>query len=68
MIREASDPEHHQESALKIIAVTGHIEKKVIEQAKECGINDVYTKPLNFKLLGKILVKTGFINHIPDLM
>lgn len=63
--RDMLEQEDQQDSDLTIIAITGHVEPEYIKKAKDCGINEVYAKPITAKDLGVILLKHGFIQEIP---
>jgi len=43
-----------------IVAVTGHSERAYIEKAFHSGMNQVLPKPVNVKVLNKIVQKSGF--------
>lgn len=51
-----------------IYAVTGHIEECYIQKAMESGMDHVYSKPLEIKLLANLLLKMKFIDHVADYL
>ena len=44
-----------------ICGVTGHTEQQYVNKAIDSGMNQVYSKPLNQKLISKVLVTLGFM-------
>ena len=49
------------ESQPKIIAITGHVENEYIDKAIDSGMNKVFSKPLNIKEFGKLMVEMKYI-------
>ena len=45
-----------------IIAVTGHTEQEYTERAINCGMNQVFSKPLDAKLLKSVAIKMELIS------
>ena len=45
-----------------IIAVTGHSEPEYVARAIKCGMNQVFSKPLNSKLLKSVAIKMELIS------
>ena len=45
-----------------ILAVTGHTEHHYVQRAIDCGMNQVFSKPLRGDLLKTILNMVGFFN------
>ena len=43
-----------------ILAVTGHTEQHYVQRAVDCGMNQVFSKPLQGDLLEKILTQIDF--------
>ena len=69
-IRQLARRDMHEEDGnldpeLTIIAITGHVEPEYIKKAKDCGVNEVYAKPITARDLGNILQQHGFIEEIP---
>ena len=54
------------ENQPKIIAITGHVENEYIDKAIESGMNKVFSKPLNIKEFGQLMVDMRYITSIPD--
>ena len=54
------------ENQPKIIAITGHVENEYIDKAIESGMNKVFSKPLNIKEFGQLMVDMRYISSIPD--
>ena len=50
----------------KIIAVTGHVENEYIAKAIESGMDKVFSKPLNCRDFGLLLLEMGFIDEMPQ--
>ena len=57
---------YEREERVRIIAVTGHVENEYVERALECGMDKVFSKPLQSKDLGEELVNLGIIDRIPQ--
>ena len=50
----------------RIIAITGHVENEYLDKCIECGMNKVFSKPLNIKEFGKLMVEMRYIEAIPE--
>ena len=44
------------------------MEREFLVKAEESGINKVYSKPLQIKMLADLLLQTGFIQSIPSAL
>ena len=53
-----------EEAGPEIIAVTGHVEPEYIKKARDSSIDDIYPKPFKPEVLGRLLKKHGFIQHL----
>ncbi|KFY20149.1 hypothetical protein V491_03948 [Pseudogymnoascus sp. VKM F-3775] len=51
---EAGRPDHGGSRA-RIVALTGLASKRDREEAERCGFDDFLTKPVSFKLIGRLL-------------
>ena len=47
----------------RIVAITGNVEHNFKKMAQDCGMDELFEKPVQAYQLKQVLVKTGFINE-----
>ena len=51
---------------VRIVAITGHVEEEYVNKARNHGIDEVLSKPVDLMALSRILHSLGLIEMIPN--